>query len=1303
MNFEQTKQTRKNMKKKLVFLLALFLSLSQFAGAACTYTVQSGETKLSTIDSGSELTLSKPAASVSFQAKRQATGLGALKLEQYVNGAWVDVFNENPGTVTKKFLGVETAVEYKSYTVTLDPAATKIRFYTTTGATLSKYYKDVVVTQASYFTSSPASLDFGTIEIGKTSNKEINIYYSNKSVSVSSSNSTVFAVDKSSVGNSECGDATVTVTFKPTAAGLVSGTINVGGTNITVSGTGSLAIPTGLSVSNVSYTSLNLAWNSVSGASSYIITNTTTGATYKVSGTSTTITGLTPASGYAFNIKSVDANNNASVASSSVSATTKTVGVPTNLSASNITYTSLDLTWTAVNDVNSYVVTNTTTGTEYAVEGTSLSITGLTPATAYSFKIKSKYSSEFYSLESSLMSATTKTIGVPTNLSASNIGYGSASLSWNAVADAESYCVVNVTTNDTIKLAATTLELEGLSQSTTYQIKVAAVIGEYQSNQASVGFTTKAFEKPSNDCYLFETNATYTITTTISSFGGEATEAIEWGNGIPNMVYFKAKRQVGGFNFFFVQQKIGGVWVDLANPSLKTEYSDYVCQLSENATAIRFFAKEGATLSKYIKEIQVTLKNSLSVSTTSLDFGSVQIGKTAQRTFTANYANIADLIVQSDNEYYTVSYDAAPACSFGQRTVTVTYAPKVLDTPQSSSLVIFNGLSATIKVTGATTPLAAPLNLRAGDLKKTVLNLSWDSVEGATGYKLSNITTGQSYITSNTKYDVTSLEPFTDYTFAVAALYNDEVNLQSESITVALQFIASIGDVVYDNLTDAINAYEDGQEVVLWANLPEEDLIISKSITLDGQGKTIKNLIVKSNGDITITGGLSVVNDFVIETMNGVSGQYRELGGQLQITGTASMDKSLDPSGIVSPKKWYAFSVPFPVSLENGIYRKSGDQIIKMVYGDQYYVQEYDGAKRASTGSGWVMTDVKSTLQPGKFYIFASNGYNDVRFVKTEGSPLVSSQTTLSVSEFASAKIKDTGWNGLANTQLFHVDVNSDVMFAQVYKNGAKEYLTVSLLDESFVVGVPFFIQQGNGMSSVLDLTKRTRNSLRDASENINSIYNLRIATAGGEMSDQLFVSANESASESYVIGKDVEKMGTPTSASTAQLWCVDYDNMNLSVYEAKLKDGAAHLAFRMYAPAAGNYSLYLNTNKIPNDGSTLYLLKDGVAVHNFNNDGEYSFASSKGLISNYELLIKAADDITTVVSENMGNGVFAYIEGNVLYIKNISEFSSYAVGNSIRTLYSGESDGSNLALPVIEKGMYWIKVGNQTIKLIKK
>lgn len=1015
-----------------------------------------------------------------------------------------------------------------------------------------------------------------------------------------------------------------------------------------------------------------------------------------MSATSTTISDLVPNNAYTFNVKSLDASDNASAASTPVSITTKTIGVPANLQVSDIGYSSVNLSWNAVNDATGYRLTNLTTGDEYDVQGTSCEATGLGLNTTYSFAVKSLYNT-YESAESTPVSATT--LNIEADLTACTV-----------LNDASQYQLMDGWSTGTPK--------EFLLSGPGKKMYFTAVFGA-----ANTG-TIYAEE--------YYADGTYKKLITVN--------AILWGGGQTNAV----------------------------------------CDISSQAVKIKFVAT--GTLVKSVKDVRVEQAYSFSVSSTTLDFGTVTIGKSATRTLNINYSNAADMSAVFDNEYFSTTTDLPKACAHGSQTITISYEPKVLDTPQASSLVLFNGISHTIVVRGETTPLPAPTNFRVAQASAHSIPLLWDAVEGATAYRLINTTTNDSIDVTETSYTFDDLNAHSDYAFTVSSLYNNEVcgtssvstktytplyigvlgnaagcisssvtlvsgdmniednsykvgseitlNVNSNNESVEIEITANgetiqlpnsillkggdivsinanytgvalvIDDKVYSTLTEAVNNASNKDVVLL--NDVEENLVIKTSLVLDGGNYSINNLIVNANGSLVLNGDITVAS-FNIQAQNGASGEFREDGGHLTVLGSVSMDKSLDPSGIVSPKKWYAFSVPFPVSLENGIYRKSGDQIIKMVYGDQYYVQEYDGAKRASTGSGWVMTDVKSTLQPGKFYIFASNGYNDVRFVKTEGSPLVSSQTTLSVSEFASAKIKDTGWNGLANTQLFHVDVNSDVMFAQVYKNGAKEYLTVSLLDESFVVGVPFFIQQGNGMSSVLDLTKRTRNSLRGASENISSIYNLRIATAGGEMSDQLFVSANESASESYVIGKDVEKMGTPTSASTAQLWCVDYDDMNLSVYEAKMKDGAAHLAFRMYAPVAGNYSLYLNTNKIPNDGSTLYLLKDGIAVHDFNNDGEYSFASSKGLISNYELLIKAADDITTVVSENIGNGVFAYIEGDVLYIKNMSEFSSYAVGNSIRTLYSGESDGSNLALPVIEKGMYWIKVGNQTIKLIKK
>lgn len=114
-----------------------------------------------------------------------------------------------------------------------------------------------------------------------------------------------------------------------------------------------------------------------------------------------------------------------------------------------------------------------------------------------------------------------------------------------------------------------------------------------------------------NNCYLLDDTREYTIYTI------GATQIFEWeSNKTPDMLYFTARKTALGINYFFVEQRVNGVWSDIANPSLGSDFSNYAYQLNPNATAVRFYTAVGATLNKHIKNIKVTLKNSLSISTT---------------------------------------------------------------------------------------------------------------------------------------------------------------------------------------------------------------------------------------------------------------------------------------------------------------------------------------------------------------------------------------------------------------------------------------------------------------------------------------------------------------------------------------------------------------------------------------------------------------------------------------------------------------------------------------------------------------
>jgi hypothetical protein len=82
---------------------------------------------------------------------------------------------------------------------------------------------------------------------------------------------------------------------------------------------------------------------------------------------------------------------------------------PTNLAASNITQTSLNLTWTASTDnvgITGYDVYRGSTLIQ-TVTGTSASVTGLTANTAYSFSVKAKDAAGNVSASSNVVNVTT--------------------------------------------------------------------------------------------------------------------------------------------------------------------------------------------------------------------------------------------------------------------------------------------------------------------------------------------------------------------------------------------------------------------------------------------------------------------------------------------------------------------------------------------------------------------------------------------------------------------------------------------------------------------------------------------------------------------------------------------------------------------------------------------------------------------------------------------------------------------------------------------------------------------------------
>ncbi|PHS02562.1 MAG: peptidase M4 [Leeuwenhoekiella sp.] len=160
--------------------------------------------------------------------------------------------------------------------------------------------------------------------------------------------------------------------------------------------------PTNLAASNITETTLDLNWNASTdnvGVTGYDVYQGTS-LLGTVTATSTSITGLTADTAYSFSVQAKDAAGNVSASSNTVNVTTaggvtadtEAPSIPTNLAASNVTETTLDLSWNASTDNVGVTGYDVYQGSSLlgSVTGTSASITGLTANTAYTFSVRAK-------------------------------------------------------------------------------------------------------------------------------------------------------------------------------------------------------------------------------------------------------------------------------------------------------------------------------------------------------------------------------------------------------------------------------------------------------------------------------------------------------------------------------------------------------------------------------------------------------------------------------------------------------------------------------------------------------------------------------------------------------------------------------------------------------------------------------------------------------------------------------------------------------------------------------------------------
>ena len=272
--------------------------------------------------------------------------------------------------------------------------------------------------------------------------------------------------------------------------------------------------PNGLVASATSPSSIDVTWNTSTGADSYVLERATnsgfsdTQVAATPTGASANVTGLASATTYYFRVKAVNSGGSSSWSSSAYATTSAFIGM--GLGAVADSNSQITLTWTqdpsATDGYNIDYSTNQAFSTFTPIHGISQSTTsrvvsGLSTGVHYYFRGQSVAGGTYGPW--SYADATTY-VPVPGSISATTNSSTQITASWSSVSVADTYTLEYSTdvsfapasTSSITGITATSQAATGLNQGKTYYFRVYALVGTTPSAASATANATTSVSTP---------------------------------------------------------------------------------------------------------------------------------------------------------------------------------------------------------------------------------------------------------------------------------------------------------------------------------------------------------------------------------------------------------------------------------------------------------------------------------------------------------------------------------------------------------------------------------------------------------------------------------------------------------------------------------------------------------------------------------------------------------------------------------------------------------------------------------------